>query len=163
MASFLKKYLKNPIYEPKLTEITQLHFLRRLHRLLANGYSLIKALEIMKWDKQIIETINILNETLKKGCTLDDSFERAHFHNTIIAYLYFVRINGNLLSSLEKCITMFEQRIMYKKKFTQVIRYPIVLSFIFITLLIFLKQSLLPSFLELFQSSTAYSSSVHYS
>src|SRR5690625_3152888 len=160
MASFLKKVLKNPTNEPKLTEQTQLHFLKRLHRLLENGYPIINALELMKWDKQMDQTISILNLALKEGNTLDESFEKACFHDTIIAYLYFVRINGNLLSSLEKCVIMFEQRILYKNKFTQVIRYPIVLSFIFVTLLIFLKQSVLPSFLELFQSSAASSKTV---
>src|SRR5699024_10200321 len=94
---------------------------------------------------------------------LDKALEKAHFHDVIVAYLYFVRVNGNLLLSLEKCLTMFEHRIMYIKKFTQVIRYPIVLSFSFIILLVFIKQSVLPSFLELFQSSAESSRTVFYS
>lgn len=163
MVSFLKKYIMIRTIEPKLKETTQLHFLKRLHRLLKNGYSLLAALEVVKWDKEMNPTASIMMDVLKKGYPLDEAFQEAHFHKTIVAYLYFVRINGNLLSSLEKCLIMFEHRITYIKKFTQVIRYPIVLSFTFIILLIFLKQSVLPSFLELFQSSTDSSKTVLYS
>lgn len=132
----------------------QLLFLKRLHRLLLSGYALIEALEVMKWDKRLANSAERIIIRLKEGFPIDQAFEKENFHDTIIAYLYFVRINSNLTASLEKCIIMFEQRITYIKKFTRVIRYPIFLFTIFIFLLIFLKQSVLPSFITLFQSST---------
>src|SRR5690625_6254212 len=94
MASFLKKFLKNPTNEPKLTEQTQLHFLKRLHRLLENGYPIINALELMKWDKQMDQTISILNLALKEGNTLDESFEdrkstRLNSSHVAISYAVF--------------------------------------------------------------------------
>src|SRR5690625_4709685 len=88
---------------------------------------------------------------LKEGKHIDIAFHEANFHETIVSYLYFVRINGDLLNSIRKCIHMFEQRISYKKKFSQVLRYPLILSVIFLTLLIFIKTSILPSFIDLFQ------------
>lgn len=161
MASFLKKYLKKSRFE--LKEATQLYFLKRLHRLLTNGYSILSALNVLQWDKELRQSAKVMTKVLKNGQPLDRAFEHANFHNTIVAYLYFVRINGNLLASLENCITMFEHRVTYIKKFSQVIRYPLVLGFTFIILLIFLKRSVLPSFTELFQMSTTSSKTVHYS
>ena len=153
MDLFRKKFMKTLAFKPKVKEVTQLHFLKRLHRLLSSGYSLLSALEVMKWDKEIKQSATIMIESLKKGHPIDEAFEKAHFHKLIVTYLYFVRLNGNLLSSLEKSYNMFEHRITYMNKFVQVLRYPLILFFTFIILLVFLKQSVLPSFLELFESS----------
>src|SRR5699024_584762 len=49
---------------------------------------------------------------------------------------------------------MFEHRITYIKKFKQVIRYPIVLCIVFFLLLFFIKTTVLPSFSQIFQSSS---------
>ncbi len=163
MVSYLKKRLKIRIIKPAVKEQTQLRFLKRLHRLLQNGYSLLAALEVMQWDEELRQSAEKIEMVLKTGSPIDEAFQAASFHRTIVAYLYFVRINGNLLASLEKCLIMFDNRLTYIKKFTQVIRYPIVLSFTFIFLLIFLKYSILPSFLELFTSNTESSHSVLYS
>lgn len=163
MVSYLKKFMTETIIKRKLKDQTQLHFLKRLYRLLKNGYSLLDALEVMQWDKEISHISELLAEQIKKGLPIDEAMEKIHFHKIIVTYLYFVRVNGNLLSSLEKCIRLFEHRITYIQKFSQVIRYPIILSTFFIILLIFLKHSVLPSFLELFKSSAASSKTVQYS
>src|SRR5699024_5515009 len=91
---------------------------------------------------------------------IDEAFDQAKFHHTIIAYLYFVRFNHDLITSLNKAIYMFSQRVENRKKFIRIIRYPLVLSFIFIILLLFLKGTILPSFLELFQHSPESSNSI---
>ncbi|MEI3611714.1 competence type IV pilus assembly protein ComGB [Pseudogracilibacillus sp. SO30301A] len=163
MDSYRKKFMTGTIIKRKLKEQTQLHFLKRLHRLLKNGYSLLDALEVMQWDKEICNLSEMLAEKIKKGLPLDEAMEKLDFHKVIVSYLYFVRVNGNLISSLEKCIHLFEHRITYIQKFSQVIRYPIILSTFFIVLLIFLKNSVLPSFLELFKSNASSSKTVHYS
>lgn len=163
MASFLKKYITKTFSKSVLKEDIQLLFLKRLYRLLAGGYTLIAALEVMKWDHTMKQVAKEIILALKSGNSLDKAFNQAKFHDTIVAYLYFVRVNGNLLISLEKCIAMFEHRITYIKKFTNVIRYPIVLFIFFILLLFFIKHSILPSFIELFQSSAASSAAVSFS
>lgn len=162
--SFQRKCLMKLFYKSnnKFDEDAQLMFLKRLHRLIENGYPLIEALEVMKWDQNLIEKSEQLMESLKEGYLIDAAFEKAGFHPTIVAYLYFIRINGDVMVSLAKCIDMFEHRITYIKKFKNVIRYPIILFFIFIFLLIFLKRTILPSFNELFQSAGS-DSTVFYS
>src|SRR5690625_1580573 len=160
MGLYLKRLFTKIKESQPLTESTQLIFLKRLHRLLDNGYPLINALEALKWDKSMIKTVNTITFHLREGKHIDIAFNEATFHETIVAYLYFTRINGDLQNSIKKCIHMFEQRISYKKKFTQFLRYPIILSIIFLTLLIFIKTSILPSFIQLFQLNVGSSKTV---
>jgi len=160
MDLFQKKFFTKFKVKQYLPESTQLTFLKRLYRLLDNGYSLISALEAIKWDKSMEDTVVTITNHLKEGKHIDVAFHEATFHESIVSYLYFVRINGDLQKSITKCIEMFEQRITYKKKFSQVLRYPLILSIIFLTLLIFIKTSILPSFMDLFQMNLETSKTV---
>ncbi|MGP4107285.1 type II secretion system F family protein [Virgibacillus sp. L01] len=141
----------------------QLRFLKRLERLLTNGYPLISALEIISWDKQLKPISTSVINSLKSGSTLDQALEKENFNPIITSYLYFVRANGNLQANIEKCISMYEQRVLYVKKFQEATRYPLILLFIFALLLYFVKQSVLPSFMDLFNNSTETTSTVMFS
>lgn len=147
----------------KLPEESQLHFLKRLVRLLKNGYPLIEALEVIQWDESMEHIAKKMIDHLKSGFHLDEVFENVHFHHSIVTYLYFVRVNGDLITSIDKAILMFEHRITYLKKFRQIIRYPLLLLFIFIILVSFIKKSILPSFNQLFESNASSSKTVHLS
>ncbi|MFD2759401.1 competence type IV pilus assembly protein ComGB [Lentibacillus juripiscarius] len=138
----------------------QLRFLHRLSRLLNNGYTMIGALEIIQWDHQLKAIASSVTTSLKSGSPLDEALEHVHFSPTITSYLYLVRNNGDLQSSLEKCITMYEQRLVYMKKFQETARYPIILLIVFAFLLYFIKQSILPSFLDLFHGTAASASAI---
>lgn len=159
MAIYQKSYLTiSKRYN--LNKELQLLFLSRLSRLLKNGYSLLDALEVMKWDKHMIEPTKIIVQSLKNGNTLDEAFTEAGFNPTITTYLYFVRANGDIQGSIEKCMEMYQQRINFTAKFQQTIRYPLVLLILFSILLYFIKNSILPSFADLFTANSATSSTV---
>lgn len=157
MGLFLRNFTKKPF---SLSEEQQLYFLKRLFRSLNHGYSLLGALEIIKWEIKLEESANIIIDSLQNGCHLDEAFESANFHSTIISYLYFVRFNGNITTNIQKCVTMFEHRIKHIQKFKQVIRYPIVLCTFFLLLLFFMKTSVLPSFITIFQASNESSKAI---
>ncbi|WP_232217793.1 type II secretion system F family protein [Virgibacillus sp. SK37] len=144
----------------KIAPELQLIFIRRLHRLLINGYTLLDGLKIIKWDTQLSTTADDISLSLQNGYTIDEAFEKNHFHPIIIDYLSFVKSNGDLEGSIGKCVDMFSNRLKYTKKLRQIIRYPLVLLFIFSLLLIFIKQSVLPSFIDIFQTSEEASSTV---
>ncbi|HLR80680.1 MAG TPA: competence type IV pilus assembly protein ComGB [Bacillota bacterium] len=144
----------------KLSNELQLRFLRRLSRSLTNGYSLLQALDTIRWDKQLEPTADRVILLLKNGHSLDDVLEKQHFHPSITSYLFFVQANGDLEGTLIECIHMFEKRIDYVKQFQQIIRYPLILCIIFFLLLLFLKQMVLPSFIDLFQKSSDASTTV---
>ncbi|MBP1969740.1 competence protein ComGB [Virgibacillus natechei] len=158
MDLYLKRFIK--IRKERLSNEIQLRFLQRLSRLLSNGYPLIEALDVIKWDKQLTTSATLITNALKNGSSIDQAFDKAAFHPTITAYLYFVRANGDIQGSIDKCLDMYEQRMKYTKKFQQIIRYPLILIFIFSLLLYFIKQYVLPSFEELFQTSTESSSMI---
>lgn len=143
-----------------LTTTIQLRFLKRLSRLLDNGYPLIEALDIIQWDLNLSPISQQMITLLKNGFPIDQAFEQAKFHPDITSYLFFVRTNGDLASSIQKCTTIYEQRINYLAKFKQTMRYPIILLSIFIILLIFLRHTILPSFLDIFQMSDESSSTI---
>lgn len=149
----LKKRLRNLLAKRSVKESVQLYFLQRMERLLSNGYSLIETLEIIAWDKQLISYAKAMKRFLQKGKPIDVAFEHLGFHKMIVSYLYFVRYNGNLLYSIKKCMDMYSQRLHYVNKLRQTLRYPLILTFLFLFLLGFLKRSILPSFQQLFQSS----------
>lgn len=159
MVSYLRKHIKVPNKRPLPPE-RQLQFLKRLLRLLETGYPLIEALEVIKWDKQLIATADGIIKELKDGTPIDKAFEQMRFHHTITAYLYFNRTIGDLQSTIKKCIDMYESRLNYIKKFQQIIRYPVILLFLFAVLLYFIKQSILPSFIDLFPPNSAAVSTV---
>lgn len=148
---------KNPKNELQLT------YLKRLHHLLDNGYSLIEALKIMKWDRMMRPIAQKMIQQLKQGKQLHDVFACTNFHHSIVSFLYFVHLNGNILASMEKAIEMTEYRLTYVNRFIQTIRYPIFLLFIFTILLFFMKRHILPSFLELFIHDTDAASTIHLS
>ncbi|WP_099158493.1 competence type IV pilus assembly protein ComGB [Virgibacillus ndiopensis] len=162
MALYLKKYTTH--IKPKtIRKELQLLFLKRLSRLLQNGYTLIEALEVIKWDKNLEKPASNVIEALKNGSSLDQAFDKAKFNPIVTSYLFFVQANGDVYATIEKCIYMFEQRLLYVQKFQQVARYPIILLFVFSILLYFIKQSVLPSFLDLFQANSETSSTVYFS
>lgn len=132
----------------------QLTFLKRLHRLLNNGYALLDALEVLAWDDQLNPIAQQLHHELINGKPLDEAFAAVHFHKLIVIYLYFVRINSDLITTIEKAIILFEQRIQAINKFHQVIRYPLLLLTVFCFLLLFIKLSVLPAYSEMFQMYT---------
>jgi competence protein ComGB len=140
----------------------QLRFLKRLSRLLKNGYPILTALEKIKWDSPLSSYATEIIFSLKNGKSIDQAFENVHFHPTITSYLFFVRANNDLEGNLDKAIEMFQQRITHTKKFKQIIRYPLILIFIFSTLLFFMKESVLPTFVEIFNSENHTNSSIHY-
>ncbi|WP_067730397.1 competence type IV pilus assembly protein ComGB [Oceanobacillus damuensis] len=150
MDLFQKRFL---IRNKTLNSDLQLRFLQLLYRLLTTGYPLLDALETIKWNKETKHIADLMIASLRDGLTIDEAFEKAAFHPMITSYLYFVRGNGDLEGTIAKCAAMFEQRITYMKKFQQITRYPAILLVIFVMLLSFIKQKVLPSFQDLFQSS----------
>lgn len=144
MVTSIRKFYLSRKYA--LPQELQLRFLQQLHYLLTNGYPLIDGLEVITWDKQLKKTANIIIKALKKGSSIDQSFEEAHFHQTIVAQLYFIRKSGDVVSSLRKCADLFAKRIEHTKKLYQISRYPLILLTIFIVLLFMIKKFILPSF-----------------
>ncbi|MBR7797794.1 type II secretion system F family protein [Virgibacillus sp. AGTR] len=158
MDTFLKHIINK--HKKTMTPDTQLRFLKRLHRLRINGYSLIDALTVIAWDNELECAAKQIKQALENGYSMEEAMQLVSFHPSITSYLLFARSNQNLEDNLSKCIDMYEYRLQYIQKFQQIIRYPLILCCIFIPLLFILKQSVLPSFLDLYESSPGSSASI---
>jgi len=158
----LKKFTIFPKRKLLAAEI-QLRFLKRLSRLLENGYPLLDALKIIQWDQKLAPLSEQIINLLKSGNTIDQAFDKAKFHPDITSYLFFVRSNGDLDASIQKCTLIYEQRLNYLKKFKQTMRYPLILLSIFLILLFFLRHTVLPSFIDIFQMSDESSTTILFS
>jgi competence protein ComGB len=134
-----------------------------MNRLLSSGYPLLETLQVLQWDKRLATPAETISQAFKNGKTIDASFLQANFHHTIVAYLSFVKSNGDLEGSIEKCLTMFKSRVKYRNKFMQTARYPLILLFIFLLLLHVIQLFVLPSFVDLFQTNSQMSSSLMFS
>src|SRR5690625_4684903 len=144
----------------RMSEKLQLRFLKRLAYLMDHGYPLIQALDIIAWDRELEFYAEKMSVNLKKGLSIDQAFLNLHFHSTIIAYMYFAQSHGNLSYSLKQCIKMVESRLTAVQRFKQVLRYPLLLFFTFFLLLLFIKFSVLPSFLDLYVSHAGASKTI---
>lgn len=151
MALFQRLHMKN--LNRYLNSSIQLSFLKRLTRALSNGYTLLAALETLKWDNRLRPVANEAINLLKNGKTIDYVFEKLKFHPIISTYMYFAKEYGDLEESILKCVEIYEKRLEYTKRFTQVIRYPLLLIVIFSILFFFIQYSVLPNLLTLLQQN----------
>lgn len=131
----------------------QLRFLDQLSYLLANGYSLLRALEVLSWEKTFQSIAQPLQSLLKSGKYIDEAFQELHFDHSISSYLYFVRLHGDLSKHISSCAKMYERKTTYEKSFKRATRYPLFLCMFFSVLFICIKQFVLPSFDTMFQSN----------
>lgn len=153
MALSMKKPTIFPEFKRPYPIENQLRFIQRLSRLINNGYPLLDALEMMKWDKDMRKPAQVISEFLTSGKAIDFAFEQAGFSEKVLSYLYFSKSNGNLEQSLDRCYHMLQQQAKYTKKFQQTSRYPFILGVLLCIILFFVKTSVYPSFIQLFQSS----------
>lgn len=162
MVSYLKKKLFNR-KNNHLNEIEQSYFLDRLYRFLSHGYPLLESLNKMEWDPNLKEIAKEFSGSLKRGTSLEDTFAKLNFHSIIVTYMSFVKANNNLLETIEKCKEMYDYRIENVNKIKQTIKYPVVLFIFFFSILILIKQFVLPSFTNFFLTDSSSAKSVIYS
>lgn len=161
MGFLQKRFFNLTTNKTNLTLHEQHKLLKRLYRLLDNGYSLTNSLDILQWDNKWKKTVHIVSSTLKEGNTLYYALEKAHFHTKIVSFMYFAMAHGDLTAAIKQCCRMLEQQITFMKKFKQASRYPLILFVLFVLLLHFIKNSVYPSFIQLI-STTDSTSSLHF-
>lgn len=140
--------LKKP-FNDRLKMLHQYQILKRLEELFEHGYSLNDALDILKWEKHIRETIERLEKFLYQGDNFIEALEKLHFNQDIINYLTITYQNGNLKDGLRNCCEMLYQRQQLLKKLKNVSRYPLFLFLFFLIILYFMKASIFPSFTQI--------------
>lgn len=124
----------------------QLQFLKRLYRLLNNGYSLIESLQLIKLEQDLEIISKRIEKELIQGNSLAIALEKVNFHSSITGFLHSVEPTGHITKHIQTCVQLTQQRLNYVKKLQQVTRYPIVLAILFFGIFLLIYQFVLPSF-----------------
>ncbi|MCD5323551.1 MULTISPECIES: competence type IV pilus assembly protein ComGB [Pontibacillus] len=130
----------------------QIRLLQRLSHLLSRGYSLQHSLEILSFDSSLHPPIKRLKHHLLEGVSLEDALEELGFSKYVVSFLHVAKMDNKIEDALIKGSNLLLKQQTYQKKFVTLIRYPLVLFFLFIGLMVFTKQFLLPTFLQLYAS-----------
>lgn len=162
MGSYLKRKLFN-YKNKKLSDAEQNYFLKRLYRFLSYGYPLLESLEKMEWDSNLKPISKKFSSLLKEGIPLDRTFATLNFHPSIVTYMTFIKVNNDLVKTIEKCQEMYAYRIQNIAKIKQTIKYPLVLFVFFFIILMLIKQFVLPAFTNFFLMDSDSAKSVVYS
>lgn len=131
---------------------SQILFLSRLSNLIKRGYPLLNALSILQFDPALKQVAEEVHTHLLSGTPLHQALEKLGFSKYAVSYLYFSREYGNLEKALSQSSEILNQQLSFRKRFQNVLRYPVILFGLFFCLLIFVKSFLLPSFLQLYAS-----------
>jgi len=149
----LKKKLFEEIGWQGIPQKTQLLFMKRTSHLLAKGYSLSEALDMLAWDEQFRDITEAMLVELRKGNTVDEAVKQAGFSDRIVSFLFFARIHRNLDQVFQQCSNMIFLEHEYIHKFRQILRYPIFLSFFLVIMLFIVDQTIFPSFTSLLKNN----------
>lgn len=129
-------------------------FLLRLGRLLDQGYTLPKAIAILKLHQENWMQIRLhrVYDQLKKGYTLHEALAEEQFSSDVLGFLELSEKHGDLRFSVFEGGKMIEKKEAMKERFMKTIRYPIFLLFIVSAVCFVMFRMLIPHFISLYSS-----------
>lgn len=148
LAIFLKKNKQT------LSINEQTLFLEKLAQLLEQDYSVLDALQILKWHRNWNQTIDQLINGLKDGRKFDQILKELQFDQQIVSFIYFALQHGDLIEAIRRSLLFVKQQLQLLNKFKQSIRYPIVLMISFLVVLFFIDLYVYPAFLQLYSTQS---------
>ncbi|MYL33492.1 hypothetical protein GLW08_09365 [Pontibacillus yanchengensis] len=151
LATFQSKLFKS-WFQHSVPLRKQERFLKRLSLLIGRGYPLVSALEVLQFDPQQKALVTSIKDGLLSGQSLDQVLSSQGFSKYVVSYLYFSKAYGNLRHALDQSVQLVMKQQEFILKGKKAIQYPAILLFIMISLIIFVKAHLLPSFISLFSS-----------
>ncbi|UOQ85996.1 type II secretion system F family protein [Gracilibacillus salinarum] len=131
----------------------QHQILHRLELLFRHGYMLNDALDVLLWEKQLLQPVRTIKSHLELGQPFVTALSKAHFHEDTVRFLETAVEHGNLADGLTQCCNLLQQRILFTRKLRSLTRYPFFLFLFFFILLYLLKTSIFPSLSQLLQTS----------
>lgn len=121
-------------------------FLKRLGTLLKEGFSLKEALSFLKTisDEERTHLIDSILHELEKGSSFHEELSKHHFPEKTCAQIYFSLMHGNFHGTVWMAGIQLIEQAQKKKKFLQIINYPILLLGFMISMLFAMRLILLP-------------------
>ncbi|MEW9576837.1 competence type IV pilus assembly protein ComGB [Bacillus toyonensis] len=124
----------------------QLVLLKRLGELLEKGYSLLQALEFLRFQLPLEKKVQLQHmiEGLKEGRSLHDSFHQLMFHQEMLSYLFYAEKHGDISFALQQGSALLYKKDKYRKDMMKIMQYPMLLAFFLMIMLAVFNLFLLP-------------------
>lgn len=139
----------------KQPEATAKHFVR-IGRLLEQGYPLITALTFIQLhvsNRTKLQLADVL-EHLKAGHPVHEAFLSFDIPPSLKSFLYFYEQQGNIAEGFIQAGSLLEQSEKTKQELVKLLRYPILLLWLCLLILILMYQFVLPHFRSFFSTTT---------
>lgn len=149
---------KIDLFSPKIRKKDLAIFCRQFYTMLNAGVDIVKCIDILEKqtdNKTLIKSLGILHEDVQKGFTLSEAMKihTKTFPTLLINMVEVGELSGNLDLIMERMAVHFEKENKLEDKIKSSLMYPMVLAFISIGVVIFLLVAVLPTFVEMFESS----------
>lgn len=146
------------LFEKKISKKDMAVFCRQFYTMLNAGIGVVEALNILEQqieNNTLKKTMGIVYEDVQKGMALSEAMERHKkiFPSLLINMVEAGEISGNLDVIMERMAVHFEKEFNIENKVKGALIYPIVLSIVSITVVIFLLILVMPIFIGMFESS----------
>ncbi|HDR7791971.1 TPA: type II secretion system F family protein [Bacillus luti] len=124
----------------------QVILLKRLAELLEKGYSLLHALEFLRFQFPLEKKVQLQHmiEGLKDGKSLHDSFHQLMFHQEMLSYLFYAEQHGDISFALQQGSVLLYKKDKYRKDMMKIMQYPMFLAFFLMIMLFIFNRILLP-------------------
>lgn len=107
----------------------QVVLLKRLGELLEKGYSLLQALEFLRFQLSLEKKVQLQHmiDGLKGGKSLHDSFHQLMFHQEMLSYLFYAEQHGDISFALQQGSALLYKKDKYRKDMMKIMQYPMFL------------------------------------
>ncbi|WJY28171.1 type II secretion system F family protein [Sporosarcina trichiuri] len=132
-------------------------FLRQFSTLLRAGVTIVEAIRILSLQvegKQFKKILTEVNEDLRTGGALSDSFAKhpKAFEPLVINMIKAGELSGTLDDSLDRLAVHYEKAYKTRQKVMSALSYPVVVGIVAVGVVIFLLTFVVPMFVDLFAS-----------
>ncbi|PHB55130.1 competence protein ComG [Bacillus wiedmannii] len=124
----------------------QVVLLKRLGELLEKGYSLLQALEFLRFQLPLEKKVQLqrMIDGLKDGKSLHDSFHQLMFHQEVLSYLFYAEQHGDISFALQQGSALLYKKDKYRKDMIKIMQYPMCLAFFLLIMILIFNRILLP-------------------
>lgn len=133
-------------------------FCRQFYTMLNAGVSIIKCLDVLEKqceNKLLKKAIGEVYESVQKGMTLSEAMKANEkvFPSILINMAEAGEMSGSLDVIMERMAFHYEKENKIENKIKGAMVYPIVLSVVAVAVVVFLLVAVMPTFIDMFQSS----------
>lgn len=142
------------IFRKSWTKKEQAELLIHLGQCLNDGYPMALAVRLLLFRQraQVKHDLEVMIKKLEGGRTLYEALADLHFPEEISSFIYFSEESGNLAKGLIESGRMMSRREQHKETLRRLLRYPVLLLWVFGLMMFLIGRFLLPNFLRLYRS-----------